>query len=236
MIRVIKLRINAVFLQNFGDLHSGIAERLRTQGDLQRLVSGHSIPVACKPLHQRFLLRQKSHQSSAKRRHAIVGRIQRLQNQIGGAAGAKQGHGRLCLLCQGRRRIVGNMQIRAAGNDRQRFMRRIAAKIRSQIYGMAGLRQEFQIRAVGVVHQQKYPCLMANLCNRLYVQHVSQIVRAGKIHRHRFFPAVLQRAFHLRRCNGTADIGVVILRVKPADINIQQCGGIDKGLVGVASG
>ena len=123
MIRVIKLRIDAVFLQNFGDLCPGIAERLRTQGDLQRLVSGQSIPVACNPLYQCLFLRQKSLQCSTKRCHAIVGCVQRLQNQIGGAAGAKQGHGRLCLLCQGRRCVVGNMQIRAAGNHRQRFMR-----------------------------------------------------------------------------------------------------------------
>ena len=77
---------------------------------------------------------------------------------------------------------------------------------------------------------------MADLCNRLYIQHIPQIVRAGKIHRHRFFSAVLQRTFHLLRCNGATDIGIVVLRIKPADINIQQCSGIDKGLVRIASG
>ena len=150
-----------------------------------------------------------------------------------------------------RRRGMGDVQIRAAGDDAQRLVGGITAHVRAQIHGVVGLREKFQIRAVGVVHQQQHAQVMARRRDAPEIQHIPQVIRAGHIDRRGPLGAFLQRPAHLLRRDGTADIAAarfriepvsavyhelsaVRLRIEPPDVDIQQGGGVDKGLMGVA--
>ena len=90
MVGIVKLRKRAVFLQRGGDLRPRIAEGLGADRHLQRLLPCQHIAVVGKPLLQGRRLRQKVGQIITKARHSVVGGIQRLQDQIGRTAGAKQ--------------------------------------------------------------------------------------------------------------------------------------------------
>ena len=74
---------------------------------------------------------------------------------------------------------------------------------------------------------------MANLGNALNILHISQIIRTGKVHR-RNGRLLCQRLCHLLRRHRTADIAAVCLRIEPPDVDIQQGGGIDESLMGIA--
>ena len=133
------------------------------------------------------------------------------------------------------RGLTGDVQVRSARNHRQRLMGGVAAQICPQIHGMPGGGQEFQIRPVGIVHRQQYPGPAAHRRQRRHVRQLPQIVRAGEIHRRHRLPAASQLPLQLLRGHGPAVIGFSLRRTEPAHRHVQQSGGIDECLVGIAS-
>ena len=102
-------------------------------------------------------------------RKNVVYRVQRLKNQIRGAGGTEQRQGVLCL----RLKRGGGVQVSAAGEHRQCFVRRVAAEIRPKIHRMQGLRKKFQVSAVGVVHSQQAAVLMGDSGESGNIQHIA---------------------------------------------------------------
>ena len=124
------------------------------------------------------------------------------------------------------------MQIRAAGDYRQRFVRGIAAYIRAERDWMARLGQKFQICPVRVVYRQNHSKAAAGRGKSRNIKDVPQVVRACDVYRRRLRPP--QLIFQLLRRNRAAVVRA-FLRENPVNINIKQRGGVDKRLVGVSS-
>lgn len=130
---------------------------------------------------------------------------------------------------------MGDVQVRSARDHRQRLMGGVAAQVCSQIHGMPGGGQEFQIRPVGIVHRQQHPSPAAHRRQRRHIRQLPQIVRAGEIHRRHRLPAASQLPLQLLWGHGPAVIGFSRRRTEPAHRHVQQSGGIDECLVGIAS-
>ena len=114
------------------------------------------------------------------------------------------------------------MQVRAAGQHRQRLVRRITAQVRAQIQRVAGWLQKPQIGAVGVVHRQQRIVFPAHLCQSGNVRHAAQIVRAGEIDRRRRRRQGRQRPLQCVRRYRAAAERCAPLRPQPDDLKIQQ--------------
>ena len=155
-------------------------------------------------------------------RQVAVAQIQRRQSQIGRAGRAKHGHCRFCVLPQRRRRCTADMKVRAAGQHRQRLVRRIAAQSCTQIQRVAGWLQKPQIGAVGVIHRQQCAVLPAHLRQSGNVRHAAQIVRTGEIDRRRRRRQLRQRPLQCVRRYRTAAERGTSFRPQPDDLKIQQ--------------
>ena len=114
------------------------------------------------------------------------------------------------------------MQVRAAGQHRQRLVRRIAAQSCTQIQRVAGWLQKPQIGAVGVIHRQQCAVLPAHLRQSGNIRHAAQIVRTGEIDRRRRRRQLRQRPLQCVRRHGTAAERCALLRPQPDDLKIQQ--------------
>ena len=87
-------------------------------------------------------------------RQIAVAQIQRRQRQVGRTGRAKHGHRCFCVFPERYRCCTADVQVRTAGQRRQRLMRRITAQICAQIQRVARWLQKAQIGAVGVIHRQ----------------------------------------------------------------------------------
>ena len=124
-----------------------------------------------------------------------------------------------------------NVQIGAAGEHRQGLVSRICAQIRPQVHGMHGGSQEFQVCAVGVIHQQQAAVAVRHLGKGRHVGDVAQIVGAGHIDR--------RGALCFDHFFQSFDIdlaGQVAVACNPGHVHIQQGHRTEEDLVGVPSG
>ena len=87
-------------------------------------------------------------------RQIAVAQIQRRQRQVGRTGRAKHGHRCFCVFPERYRCCTADVQVRTAGQRRQRLMRRITAQVCAQIQRVARWLQKAQIGAVGVIHRQ----------------------------------------------------------------------------------
>ena len=128
------------------------------------------------------------------------------------------------------------MQVRAAGQHRQRLVCRIAAQVCAQIQRVTGWFQKPQIGAVGVVHRQQRTMFPAHLCQSGNVRHAAQIVRTGEIDRRRRCRQLRQRPLQcVRRYRAVAE-RCTLLRPQPDDLKIQQGRRVYKRPVYVSGG
>ena len=97
---------------------------------------------------------------------------------------------------------------------------------------MGRLRQEAQVGPVGIVHQQEHIMLPANRCKGGNVRLISQIVRAGQVHRYGQLP-ICQLPLQVFRGHRTGQVCFLPLRVEPPHRHIQHRHSGKKGLVGV---
>ena len=77
------------------------------------------------------------------------------------------------------------MEIRAAGENRQRFVRGVTTQIRPQIQGVHRGLEKVQVCPMGVIHQQNRSPAVAHLSQGRNVRHTAQIIRTGDIDRRR---------------------------------------------------
>ena len=169
-----------------------------------------------------------------------VALVQRLQNEVRRAGGAKEVEGIAdgCLVLHGG--IRAQMQVGPSCQDRQSLVAGIAAHGRPQCNGVAAAAgQKVQVRPVGVIHQQGHTLRLADGCQPGDILHTAQIIRAGDVDAKGPCPLLCLRlqgpAQGFRRHRAAAQRpGCFRGRPEPLDVEIQQGGGIEQGLVGVA--
>ena len=170
-------------------------------------------------------------------RQIAVAQVQGGQRQIRGTGGAEQGQCGLGVLPEARRGVFADVQIRAAGEDRQGLVGGVAADVRTQVQRMDSRGQKMQIGAVGVVNCQYGIVAVADLRQRGNIRHAAQIVRAGEIDGGRRLVQLRQRFLQtLRRCRTAAEGLTVPLRPEPDHLKVQQRRRIDEGLVDISGG
>mgnify|MGYP007001928093 CR=1 FL=1 len=86
---------------------------------------------------------------------------------------------------------------------------------------------------MGVVHQQQGAVLVAYLGQSGDLRHAAQIVRAGEVHRRRRLRQAVQGLLQLGGGRWGTRTKSGFLRPQPADFQIQQSGGGDKGPVDI---
>ena len=126
------------------------------------------------------------------------------------------------------------MEIRPSGQRRQGLVRRIAADVRAEVNRVTGLRQKFQVCAVGVVNTKEHAVLFADGGNALDVKHISEVVRACDVHGGRLFTR-RKSFFNSRRRKGAGMVRPTFGK-KPADFYSEQCARIHKSLVRIPAG
>ena len=134
------------------------------------------------------------------------------------------------------------MQVGPAGEDGQGLVAGIAAHSGPQRHGvLAAADQKVQVRAVGVVHQKRNTVGVADLGKGRDVLHPTEIVRAGDVDAKGGSPLPgkpLQRLFQLPRRHRAAAQRPGSFRrgPEPLDVEIEEGGGVEQRLVGVAGG
>ena len=168
-----------------------------------------------------------------------VASVERLQNQVGRAGGTKQcqrvPNGGLFFY----RGTFAQMEVRAASQDGQGLVAGIAAHGRTQSDGVSAPgRQKAQVRAVGVVHQQRHALRLADGRQGRDVLHAAEVIWAGEIDAEGLlsFPAQrVEGGFQVVRAHRAAAqrTGILRRRPEPPDIEILQRRRIEQGFVGV---
>ena len=160
--------------------------------------------------------------------------VQRLQNQIGRAGGAKKLQTGLDLCPHFALQLRRQVQIGAAGNHRQGLVGRITTQIGPQIHGMQGGLQKPQIGPVGVVHQQQHTVTAADCRKTGNIRQRAQIIRAGQIDRRGLFRCAAEELLQRLRADPAGQIAVVLFGIQPQHLQIQQGDSTQKGLVSVS--
>ena len=84
-----------------------------------------------------------------------------------------------------------------------------------------------------IIDQKKHSVPMADFCTRCKICNVAQIIRACQIKSCKIF--FLQHLLQPLQREAAAEKAFRLLRINPAYFHIQQCGGTEKNLMGVAS-
>ena len=229
IIGVGKFTLDALSAQDLGDFRAVIAHGLGLDGQLQGL-RAHDAPARQPGLHGFVICRKLRQFRPVGARQNGIGGIQGLHDQVGRTGGAKEGQGRLGLPDQ-MLMLPRNVQIGAARQDRQGLVSRICAQIRPQIHGVPGGGQEFQVCAVGVIHQQQAPVAMGHLGQCCHVGDVAQIIGARHVDRRGAF-----RFDHFFKGLGVDLAGEVRVACDPGHVHIQQGHRTEEDLVGVPPG
>ena len=173
-------------------------------------------------------------------RQDLVAFVQRLQDQIGRAGGAKQrqriAHSSLIL----NRSVFAQMQVCAPGDNRQRFVAGIAAHGCAQCNGMlTALRQKTQVSTVGIIHQKRNAKILAHFGQRCNILHTAEIIRTGDVDAKGPFALLCQTPQSTcqlcsRHRAAAKRTGILRRRPEPLDIKIQQRRRIQQRFVSVA--
>ena len=220
-----ELSHKSLVMQKLCQFFTGIAVGLGLDGDFQRLAAIQYVPVLLQPRFQCIDLVDEGIQPLRQRLHVVIGRVQRLKDEVGGAGGAEEHHGVFRLLPYGGIHLLGKVQIGAARQHRQRLVSRITADIGTQVDGVQRGGEELQIRAVSIVHRQQYAVLVAYLCQCSDIRTAAQIVGAGEIYGGRQRCGVGKIVLQLLRRQIAGEIAAIFGRVEPVHLQIQQCRG-----------
>ena len=139
------------------------------------------------------------------------------------------------------------MQVCAARQHGQSFMRRIAANIRTGFRRMqrkcrkiallgSAFRQKSKVCAVRIIHRKRNTGSMAFAGNTCNIKNVSEIIRACDIDRRRTARAGRKRSANIGRSDGAAVICPSGRRAEPYGLNAEQRSGIHKRLVRISAG
>jgi len=204
-----------------------VTEGFGGDGQLQLFVSAQREAMVCKPvLHCLHLGREYSEQFPADAVHVSIAHVQRLQDQIGGAGGTEECQRLLCYLREDCRCGGGDVQVCSACENRQGFVRGIAADVRPEINGVAGFRQESQISAVGVVHQKQTSMGMTDPGEGLNIRRIAEVIRAGNVNGG---ACLFSKKFVQRfRPDFAGKIGRTLFRINPVNIQVKQRSGADE--------
>ena len=112
----------------------------------------------------------------------------------------------------------------------------VAAHRRAEVERVSALGQEFQIRAVGVVHEQRRIVLLADGGKSRDIRHIAQIIRAGDVHGGGRHGQCTQRVFQPFRPDLAGAKARPLLRPQPDDLRVAERGGVDERLVDVPRG
>ena len=126
------------------------------------------------------------------------------------------------------------MEVGTAGQHRQGLVGGVAAQIRPQVHGMPGGIHKPQIGAVGIVYQQQRAVAAAYRRQGGNIRHISQIIRAGDVHR--CGGLLCQMRIQIFRPNGAGEVGCLLIGNEPIHIQVQQRNSAEEYLVGVPSG
>ena len=112
----------------------------------------------------------------------FVAEVQRLENEVRGACGAKEAHRLTCGLFEALGSIRSDMEVPTSGQHRERLMCGVRAGVGAKRHGVSVLRQELQVCAVSIVHEQQRPVPVRGFRQTPDVQDVSKVV--GRRHEH----------------------------------------------------
>ena len=143
----------------------------------------------------------------------VVREVEGLQNEVRGACGAKQTHSVSGTVFETLGRTRSDVQVPAAGQDRQGLVGGVRAGVGAEGHGVPVFFEELQVRAVGVVHEQQRSVPVRDLREAPDVQDISEVVRRRhEDSRHSAALAHHPLQLHLEsvRRDGTAAEGVIL--------------------------
>ena len=230
-----KLTYDPLLGKTRGKLVAGVSKGLGGERDFQRLVSDQREAARTNPFCKAFRCLHIGSQCFGKSVGKVgVYGVERLQDQIGRAGGAKKREGTFGLFRHPCGRGGAQVQVGGSRQRGERFVRRIAAQVGAKVERMLGGGQKFEIRPVRVVHQKQDPVAVAKRGDRRQIGAVAEVIGRGEIDRR--YVAALEPLLQMLHVDGTGKIGGLLGRRDPFGLKIQKRRRREKGLVYVARG